>query len=172
MDFDLLLNELLHTIISYLDIKSAKQLSLTSTRIYSLALSRIWSKPRYSKLKDINFLQKISKFPISELHTGDFDCSWLEIHYMIPQLKLLHVDLPRNKYDQTELCMNSRLRFLNLPTIVHTHAFQIAEQEHFEQLLDIVETINVKEMVIDGFKDRWSCEQLQMFVGKVHISEI
>ena len=45
--------------------------------------------------------------------------------------------------------MNSRLRLLKLPTIVHTHAFQLAELEHFDQLLEIVETINVKEMIIE-----------------------
>ena len=54
--------------------------------------------------------------------------------------------------------------------LIHTYAFQLAEQEHFEQLLKIVETIDVKEMIIDkrslSIHDRWSFEQLQMFVGK------
>uniref|UniRef100_A0A7M5VDP0 F-box domain-containing protein n=1 Tax=Clytia hemisphaerica TaxID=252671 RepID=A0A7M5VDP0_9CNID len=176
MDFDLLPNELLRTVISYLDIKSAKQMSLVSKRMYSFALQRIWLKPRYSKPKDIDFLQKLSKFPIRELRTRDFECSWMEILYLVPQLKLLNIELPMDKYREAEIPLQSRLRFLRLPVIVHTSAFELTEQDHFDQLLKIVETINVKEMVIDSpsynLTTLWSYDQLKMFFGKVHISKI
>ena len=47
MDLDLLPNEILMTIISYLVVKDAKEMSLTSKKMHSLTLSRIWSKPRF-----------------------------------------------------------------------------------------------------------------------------
>ena len=180
MDFDLLPNELLHTIISYLDIKSAKQMSLASKKMHSLALSRIWSKPRFSwSPKDVNFLQKISKFPISELHTQDFNCTWLELVALVPGLKLVHVTEPCcfSTY-KASTPTSSRLCFLKVPTIVHTKAMKFQKQEHFSDLLEIIKSINVKELVLDHyeFRDnenvRISIQQFKKFIGKVRISEI
>ena len=179
MEFDLLPNELLQTIISYLDIKSAKQMSLTSKKMHSFALSRIWSKPRYPQTKDIDFLEKISKFPISELHTLDFNCTWFELVTLVPGLKLLHVDEPKYLVTNHKVTdpSKSRLSFLKVPTIVHTKAMKFQKQEHFSHLSEIIESINVKELVIDHSEFyekniRISFEQFKKFVGKVKIPEI
>ena len=75
MDLNVLPNELLHLIISYLDIKSAKHMCLTSKKMNMFALSRLWLKPRFSSMKDLDFLKNIRHFPIFELHSKDFDCS-------------------------------------------------------------------------------------------------
>uniref|UniRef100_A0A7M5V8S1 F-box domain-containing protein n=1 Tax=Clytia hemisphaerica TaxID=252671 RepID=A0A7M5V8S1_9CNID len=183
MDFDLLPNELLRTVISYLDIKSAKQMSLVSKRMYSFALQRIWLKPRYSwPAKEIDFLEKISQFPISELHTGDFDCTWFELITLVPRLKLLHVTAPKqlSQY-RIKTPKMSRLRLLKVPTIVYTKALELSEQEHFSQLSEIIELIDVKELIIDRscpvYDDgkssiRFSFPNFEMLVGKVRISEI
>ena len=93
MDLNLLPNELLKTIITLLDIKGAKNVALCSKRMYDLALERIWSKPRFrGSIKGSLFLEKISKFPIQELHASDFYCRWGQIAAAFPNLKLLHID--------------------------------------------------------------------------------
>ena len=150
MDFNLMPNELLQCIISYLDIKAAKNISLTSKKMNSLTLERLWSKPRYSKPKDKDFLQKISRFPITELHVVDFDCNWIEVNFFVPQLKLLHIDNFRNQR-RIETPMKSCLRFLKLPLSVHTNFFGLSNRRDFNQLLEILETVNVKELFIDHF---------------------
>ena len=98
MDFEDLPNELLMHIISYMNLDDAKNVSLTSKKMYSLALERLWSKPRYTPRQELtsrsilSFLRYVSRFPVSELHTREFKCSWLEIMELLPKLKLLHLD--------------------------------------------------------------------------------
>ena len=99
MDFNLLPTELLKTIITFLDdVDDAKNLSQTSKRLYDLTLERIWSKPRFYE-KDSSFLEKISNYPIKELYTSDFNCSWADIAQVISGLGLLHID---KKYKREE----------------------------------------------------------------------
>ena len=53
------------------------------------ALSRIWAEPKISGDRDMDFLERISRFPIQELYTENFDISsWLEIIAFVPQLKV------------------------------------------------------------------------------------
>ena len=94
MDFNLVPDELLQLIVSHLSTASAKSICLTSRKMRDLTLPRIWSKPNYFKYRvhNIDFLHKISRFPINELHSKNFDCSWMEIIGFLPKLKLLHVD--------------------------------------------------------------------------------
>ena len=129
MGFNCLPNELIRNIISYLDIKCLKQMCLTSKKMHSYAGKRLWSKPRFSSRQDLDFVQKISHFPILELHTNDFKCSWLELLCLVPQLKLLHIDTEKC-YQNAETVQKSQLRFLTrLPVavVVHTRAFKVEE---------------------------------------------
>ena len=142
-----------------------------------LGIPRLWSKPRYSKNeKDIDFLHKISNFPIRELHTSDFSCNWLEILGLVPQLRLLHVDTAYYNYHEPEKVY---LRFLKVPVIVHTKALEI--WDNFEQLLDLLCSIKVKELVIDhepsfhsshNRQRNLSIEELKQLASKVVITEV
>ena len=63
MVFNILLlpNEIINIIVSNLEVKDAKNVSLTSKRMYKLTLSRIWASPRLSGLIDIEHLKQISQ---------------------------------------------------------------------------------------------------------------
>ena len=150
MDFTTLPIEIIETIISFLDIDAAKNMSLTSKNMYSLTLPRLWAKPNFTELKGADFLEEISKFPVGELHTRTFiDCSWMEVAYLVPQLKLLHID----QLDKVKIAppspFDSALRFLKVPVVLHTDALHLSTQEHFDDLLQIIKKIQVKELIID-----------------------
>ena len=102
MDLNLLPNELLKMVISYLDKKDAKNLAFVSKRMHELTLEKIWSKPIYQKSKSLCFLRKISHFPIEELRVADFELSdeeIIEVTKTIPTLKRLCIDWePRSFY--------------------------------------------------------------------------
>ena len=175
MDFNLLPNELLNKIVSYLDIYSAKQISLTSKRMHKFAISRLWAKPEWFQAKDMDFLEKISNFPIQELTTWNFiDCSWLEILALVPQLKLLIIN--SSGADRTP--QESQLRHLKrLPLVIHTISFKMIHNEDIVQLCQIMETLNVHRLIIDHCSYaqtlfRWSFSQFKMFIGKFPIYEI
>ena len=70
--FDSLPDEIIELIISYLEITNAKNFALTSKKMADLATTRLWSKPFYWKTKDLDFLKKISKFPIREERSVSF----------------------------------------------------------------------------------------------------
>ena len=149
-----------------------KQLSLASKKMHSLTLSRIWSKPKFEddKAHKIGFLQKISKFPIHELHAKNFDCSWLEITALVPHLKLLHLDIAddgRKRFSPDE----SRLPYLKVPVAIYTNTFELKENKHFEELLKIMDSVKVKELVIDHIP-RWPLERLKRLVGKVKSTQL
>ena len=174
---DLLPNELFKMIISYLDVQTAQNVSLTSKKMYWISQSRLWSKPRYHKPKNIDFLHTISKFPICELHTRDFDCDWVEILYMVPQLKLLHIDTSSH-YFKTGNC----LRYLKVPVVLHTDSFRMEEIGQFERFLEIIDLNNVKEVLINHsqFYDKcfgkgqraFTFDEFKTLAAKVYISEI
>ncbi|XP_066934932.1 uncharacterized protein [Clytia hemisphaerica] len=170
-------NELWKLVISYLDLKSAQNIALTSKKMHQLSMMRLWSKPRYTKnTKDIAFLHKISNFSIRELHTSDFSCKWLEILGLVPQLRLLHVDNAFNYHFKPD---KAYLRFLKISVIVHTKALEI--WENFEELLDILCSIKIQSLVIDHDSRYYQRENLQRYLtfeefkllsSKVCISEV
>ena len=88
MDFNVLPNELLKMIISYLDKKDAKYLACASKRMHELTMERIWSKPIFRESKDLHFLKKISHFPIEELRLTDIDNNWISIKKPLKQYLL------------------------------------------------------------------------------------
>ena len=139
MDFNLMPVELSQLIISnYFDIASVKQISLTSKTMNSLAMQRMWAKPRFSKPKDTDFLRKISHLPINELHTKDFKCSFIELTQYIPQLKLLHVDSDRiQQGGKLSFPMISSMRFLKLPLILHTKSLRLFKESDFDEFLEL-----------------------------------
>ena len=177
---DLLPNELLKMVVSYLDLKSAQNFSVTSRKMNRLTLWKLWSKPRYNR-KDMKFLHKISHFPIRELHVQDFKCNWLEIIALVPQLQLLHID---NDNDSKAIYYKpdeSLLPFVKVPVIVYTNSFSITESEDFNKFLSILDSIELKELVIDhssyeecsnGSQSAFSIEEFKILAERFCISEI
>ena len=153
-------------------------MSLTCKNIRTLALKRLWTKPRfnYKHKKDLDFVQNISRFPIRELHTRQLEfCSWLELVAMLPQLKLLHIDTVKF-YDEAETAQQSQLRFLTqLPLVVTTKAFKMTSNDEVMQLYESMKNITVERMIInhDDFRNtqhRWTFDQFKMFADKFQIS--
>ena len=178
MNLDNLPNELLKHIISYMnDLDDAKNFSLTSKRMHSLALERLWSKPRYytmerSLYSSLYFLHFVSRFPVKELHAKDFECPWPEITKMMPKLKLLHLD---RCYSDNLSPKDSRLHLLKVPVVLFTKAFKLTEEKHVYQLLEIIDSINVKAKAINhwSFDDFvLSLEHLKAFKDKVDIVKL
>ena len=122
----------------------------------------------------MEFLGNICHFPIQELNTWYFsDCSWLELLGLLPQLKVLRLASIITEVTPQE----SQLRYLKrLPLIIHTISFKMTENEDIVQLCQIMETLNVRRMIIDhSFGDghcRWSLSQLKMFADKFPISQL
>uniref|UniRef100_A0A7M5WHV2 F-box domain-containing protein n=1 Tax=Clytia hemisphaerica TaxID=252671 RepID=A0A7M5WHV2_9CNID len=176
---DLLPNEILKMVLCSLDLKSAQKFSLTSKRINKLTLSKLWSKPRYTNdSKNLEFLHKISRFPIRELHTRDFKCNWLEMVALVPQLQFLHIDTYYGKFYKPE---KSMLPFLKVPVIIHTNTFGIKSEQDFDKFLAILSSIEVEELIIDhgsyfyDSKDRQralSIEEFKLLSERVRISEL
>ena len=122
----------------------------------------------------MDFLEKICHFPIQELDTGHFpDCSWLEMIGLVPQLKILRI----GSVGTTKTPQESQLRYLkHLPLIIHTKSFKINENEDIVQLCQIMETVNIRSLIIDHYDERnqcrWSLSQFKMCVGKFPIYEM
>ena len=133
MDFNFLPDEVIKKIISYLAIDDAKSIALSSKKIYSLSMTRLWTNRgklnigRYNT-RDLDFLYKINvtELPIREAHCRNFDCSWLEVVSLLPQLQLLHVDIKQD--DRERQCpQDSQLTYLKVPIVLHTCALSIVE---------------------------------------------
>ena len=97
----------------------------------------------------MDFLKDISHLPIRELNVIDFSCSWVAIVGMIRDLKLLHID---GTFSKCSKPFDSQLRHLMIPVVVHTGAFTF-EGNSFDHFLSILQTIFVKEIIIDHHID-------------------
>ena len=178
LDFNKLPNELIKMLISYLDIRSAQNVALTSKKMHELTMERLWSKPRYTKdERDLEFLHQISHFPICVLHTRDFDCNWLEILGLVPQLQLLHVDTRLSYFVRIETLRY--LRLLKVPLIVYTEALEIPE--NFDQLLDSLAPIHVEKFILNHESKFYNDENRQRTITiaefrklseKVNVAEV
>ena len=77
--------------------KDVKNLNQCSRRLYSLCLPRLWNHARlhWSIEGDKDFLHEISHLPIHEIHLDSFSPSldFNDIQQVLPQLKLIHLDL-------------------------------------------------------------------------------
>ena len=167
MDFNLMPIELKKMIVSYLDTKSCRNIALTSNEMKRLAYEKIWSKPKFYKTKDIDFLGNISHLPIRELNVGDFSCSWVEIVGMVPSLQLLHVNL--DSYERRKP-FDTQLRHLRVPVVVYTNSFQL--REDFDNFVTNLEFITVKEIIIDHSIDgiKFSFEQFTLLATRFNIT--
>eukprot|EP00111_Clytia_hemisphaerica_P020217 TCONS_00059603-protein len=182
MDFNELPNELLKTIITFLDIKSAKNIASCSERMYDLALDRIWSKPRFRGAKKRNsFFEKIKKFPIQELHTEDFLCRWGKIAEVFPDLKLLHIDGEGRKEPHT-FPKVVEIRKIKVPMALYSKLFRVTDDDmqmrfflekgltykYISQLV-FEEDVNAGETIV------WSLEAFKLaakitFISKVQVN--
>ena len=184
MSFEVLPNEILKLIISFLCKKDAKNVALTSKRMHDLALERIWYKvsPKWSlrekiiEQKDVDFYKKLSHLPIREISICYFwrwQCE--EVAKTFPYLSLLHLDhvsanlkRVRSKYFQQ----------FKMPIALYTEIFKICRQSHFDELLKVIKSCNVLKLIINHHpyesrnQIRWSPNFLKMFVNEVPEIEI
>uniref|UniRef100_A0A7M5X9I4 F-box domain-containing protein n=1 Tax=Clytia hemisphaerica TaxID=252671 RepID=A0A7M5X9I4_9CNID len=171
MDFSLIPVELKKMIISYLDTESTKNIALTSKELKQIAYEKLWSNPTFTHPeKDIDFLLKISHLPIRELNVKDFSCSWVEIVGMVPDLNLLHIDT----WNKHRAPLKTQLRHLKVPVAVHTNAFKF-KGDRFDHFLEILETISVKELIIDHYNsldEIWTFQQFKLVADKFHIPSV
>ena len=96
MDLGLFPNEIIKIIISKLLKRDAKNVALTSKKMYYLALERIWSKPILKDAKNLDFLKQISHLPIHDISTSIVmffigGCSYAQVLKYLPQLKALRI---------------------------------------------------------------------------------
>ena len=93
MDINGIPNEMVKIIISLVSIEDAKNIALTSKRMYQLSLSRIWNRLRMRKIS-LYFLLKNLHQPIQELHTCDFDFHIQDKQCwpVLQKLKVLYID--------------------------------------------------------------------------------
>ena len=172
MDFRLMPIELKKMIVSYMDNESTKNVALTSKEMKEIAYEKLWAKPKFKGIKDIGFLLRISDLPIRELNVGDFSCSWVEIVGMVPDIQLLHIDTSSSKVLKP---LDTQLRHLRVPVIVHTGVFDF-EEENFDSFVAILETLRVKEIIIDHHDSYphqcWTFEQFKRIADKFHVSSV
>ena len=172
MNLNLLPNELLKEIISHLHIKDAKNISLTSKRMRSLALERIWSKPKFNTVKPLSFLSIISRFPISELCSRHFDCSLNEIIETIPILKALNVD--SYKY----IVSLKELESIKIPIKLSSRALQMDANDMtlYDHILQVIKNNTLISLDLNHpnpFNDEsFDLAEIRALSKKVRISSI
>ena len=175
---NLLPNELLKKILWHLDKEDTKSFAATSKRLNTVALPKLWSKPRYhEELKDMNFLNNIQHLPIEEVNLVDFDVPcWIKIAEVMPNLK--HVTIDRYLYCEEFIEPIDLKVFKDIPMVLHTNAVKVTQKKHLIQLAKVLETCNVKEMIVDHIHRKretqllWPSDALSTFVGKVKISKL
>ena len=170
MDFNLFPNELLKMIVSYLNKRDARSLTLASKRMKDLALKRLWSKPTYDTPKDLDFSKKISKFPLEEMRADDFSFHRKHIVEILPKLKLLHINGERRQL----LIRPKDITLLKVTLVLHTKILKLDTEEDFQDLLREIETGFIAKLIIDhaNIKCFLSVEQLRKLVDKAYIPEI
>ena len=169
MDFNLLPIELKKIIVTHLDLESLKNISQTSKELRDIAYEKLWLKPRFSWWNaDTDFVDKISHFPICELHMEDFNCSLIKIVTTFPDLKMLYLD---NIYgfEGNRKCDFSHLKYcLKIPLVIHTNALDWRTGETCEDFVSICKSLTVKEIHLDRqpvFNEShplWTFEDVQL----------
>ena len=172
MDLNLLPNELLKEIISHLHIRDAKNISLTSKRMRSLALERIWSKPHFRGYLDtVSLLKKVSKFPIRELCTRDFKCSINEIVKTVPSLKSLKLD-----HDHRYWVGPKELENIKIPLKLTTYALKRnLDVTLFDQIVQVIKnnTLISLDLYAPYSNDKpFEPSEIQILSEKVHIPSL
>uniref|UniRef100_A0A7M5V837 F-box domain-containing protein n=1 Tax=Clytia hemisphaerica TaxID=252671 RepID=A0A7M5V837_9CNID len=180
MDINLLPDEILEIIIAFSEKEDAKALSRTSKRMYNLTIERIWSKPRFYGKRNHSFLTKITKFPIKELHTNEFNCLWSNICDIISGLDLLHID--NDDDDETfEDRLDDICEIAKPPIVLHTNALNMKYRDDFNLFLNEIlgGACSIRKLIINhkfNSDERrncaWSPKQLEMVSEKVFIEEI
>eukprot|EP00111_Clytia_hemisphaerica_P006007 TCONS_00017371-protein len=185
MSFDVLPNEILKLIVSFLSKEDAKKVSLTSKKMYDLTLDRIWYKikPKYhlfgdkigisEEIRTVGFFKKLSHLPIREISIYYFPkWSCKKVHKAFPLLKLLHFDRLESS---TVLGFNTKyFSQFKMPMVIYTHMLEVSNQSHFDELLQVMKTCNVVKFVInhfceyrDTYQIRWSPVQLETIINAV-----
>eukprot|EP00111_Clytia_hemisphaerica_P020233 TCONS_00059637-protein len=175
---DFLPNEILYKIVKYLCIKDTKNISETSQRLYDNTLEQIWSTPRFHGNRNGRpFLEKISEFPIKELHTSDFNSCCSEIIEIIPDIELLHID---NEARDTFSNIAEELCSIEIPVVLHTKALGMETSEDFDYFVEeIVGSCPISELIIDHVVQpwekpgrAWTTKQFDLISDKVFIGEL
>ena len=177
---DSLPNELMQMILSYLSIKDAKSLSQTSKQMHTLNLSKIWKCPRFKKISINDFEKVLTKFPMEEIHTSDFDVNFeaKKTWEFFSRFKLLHID----HKDELPLCDLMKISFTG-ELVVHTRSLKIKDKNDFELFVDFVKSNNVTRLIIDheynwkiDFELQnqrpWTLDELKFISERIHISEV
>ena len=179
--FNSLPNELIEMCSSYLSIKDAKSFSLTSKRMHSLTLSKIWKCPRFEKKMPLDTFKILSlKLPIEELHTCDLDVNFKdkETWRIFSRLKRLHID----HYDELLMSDLLKVSFTGINLHIHTKSLKLNNQKDFKQLLNFAKHCKVESLAVnhsyDWYLDKedreqrpWSLE-LRLICKNFYISEI
>uniref|UniRef100_A0A7M5UKL4 F-box domain-containing protein n=1 Tax=Clytia hemisphaerica TaxID=252671 RepID=A0A7M5UKL4_9CNID len=180
MDINLLPDEILEIIIAFSEKEDAKALSRTSKRMYNLTIERIWSKPRFYGRRDHSFLTKITKFPIKELHTNEFNCLWSNICDIVSGLELIHID-NNNNNATFEDGFDDICEIAKPPIVLHTNALNMKYRDDFDLFLNEIlgGVCSIRKLIINhkfSSDERrncaWSPKQLEMVSEKVFIEEI
>ena len=60
-----------------------------------------------------------------------------------------------------------------ISVVFHTGAF-VFEEDNFDDYLSILQTISVKEIIIDhcAYRQRWTFEKFELVADKFHISSV
>ena len=178
MSMDVLPNEILYKIVKHLGIKDTKNISETSRRLYDNTLEQIWCTPRFhGNQNDRSFLERISEFPIKELHTSDFNCCWTDIAETMPDIELLRID---NETRDTFPNIVEELCSIEIPFVLHTKALNMKTSEDFDYFVEeIVESCPINELIIDHVVRpwekpgrAWTPKQFDLVSDKVYTSEL
>ena len=181
MSFDVFPSEILKLIISFLCKKDAKNVALTSKRMYDLALDRIWYKIKPKLLhiqelweqQDSISFEKFSHLPIREMSVWYFPkWSCKNVQKALPQLKLLHFD------ESTVKKMRFDSEYFNqfkMPMVINTGLFEMFTQSDFDKLLYVIKTCNVVKLLINHEchpvfytnQLRLSPSQVEMFIDEI-----
>ena len=156
-----------------MDIESTKNIALTSREMKILAYEKLWSRPKFKGFrKSSDFLKGLLHLPIRELYSDRFECSWVEVMKIAaPHIKLLHIDFECSRNRQIP---NDLHNLPKIPVVIHSNVFN-EEREHFERFFNLLESMMVKEVVIDHGEysfTTWPVKLLKLVAEKYHISRL
>ena len=159
---ELLPNEIIDEIASFLSFKELKTFTLCSHKIHNLLAYRIWNRPRFIDRYANNILQ-LKHLPIKELYYHDF-CTHLSSSILEEGATSLETLIIQYPFDWG---LNQLTEYENCPFTIrlYTCCMEIDDDDEFNDFISLCKRMDIELEIIQYIKAQWSMAQLEKCEG-------